>query len=394
MRRYFSHGQVAAGAIMAIALLAAPQAQAACNTGRHPTLLNVSHDLRRLNIADQNIKPGNPGFDVTPAFSKAVTHAESHGCTKIIGDPGTYYFKTQYVDNGTTEPWYIWLKDANNLAIDFPGSTFIFQQPAVVAFRAQHCTNCTIQGMAIDYRILPFTQLTVQKIDQKNQVVVVQPLPGYANLYQLAKTQAPYKPFYVAFDLTSGTINYAVSGAKLIIPLSQVDRLPFTAFTPVLSDNEIHPGDVMIVAARGGGPAIFIVNGQQVTIKNVTIYTSAGPGIEADTSSDVDIDHLTIEPRPQTTRLADVAAGGVELNDMGANIAVRHSTIIRAQDDSIAGHVSSTYAGFPPDNLVVVGNTIENSYLARGIAFTSVAGAHITQNTVSGTQRHLRWRLG
>ena len=166
-----------------------------------------------------------------------------------------------------------------------------------------------------------------------------------------------------------------------------MDRIPFSAFKPVLSDNEIHPGDVMIVAARGGGPAIFVVNGQQVTIKNATIYTSAGPGIEANTSSDVDIEHVTIEPRPQTTRLAGVAAGGVELNDMGANNAVRQSTIIRAQDDSIAGHVSSTYTGSPPDNLVVVGNTIENSFLARGIAFTSVVGAHITQNTVSGTQQ-------
>ena len=99
------------------------------------------------------------------------------------------------------------------------------------------------------------------------------------------------------------------------------------------------------------------------------------------------VDRVVIEPRPHTSRLADVAAGGIELNALGVNNAVQQSVIIGAQDDSIAGYVPSNYTGNPPDNLVVVGNTIENSFLARGIAFTSVIGAHITQNTIYGTQQ-------
>jgi hypothetical protein len=370
--------------VMGMALLAATQAEAACNSGRNPSVLDVSHDLRRLNIASQNMKPGNPGFDVTPLLEKAITYAAANGCTKVIGDTGTYFFRTSW--GGNSQSYYISLDGDQNLSLDFSGSTFIFKQPGLTAVQAKNCTNCIIRGMAIDYSILPFTQLAVQKIDQQNQVVVVKPFPGYANLAQLAKVQ-PYATEYVAFDLRQTAIRYAVGGDKLTIPSSQADRIPLSSFATPLQAGAILPGDILIVSARGGGPAIFVEGSQQVTIDGVTIYTSAGPAIEANASNNVSIDHLLVEPRPGTGRLADVAAGGVELNDMGCDNAVRQSVIIRAQDDSIAGNVSTPCGGSSPNKLIVVGNKIMNSYLARGIAFTSVVGANVTQNTILGTQQ-------
>src|SRR5437660_3466251 len=145
----------------------------------NPKTLNVSHDLRAHGVS-QNMKPGNPGFDVTPLLNKAITIAMNNGYTRITGEPGEYYFRSFYNND-----CYVNVDGANDLSIDFPGSTFNFKQPGISGFQFQACTNCALRGLAIDYEILPFTQLWVRRID--NDFVIVEPMDGYPNLEQLQK---------------------------------------------------------------------------------------------------------------------------------------------------------------------------------------------------------------
>jgi hypothetical protein len=370
-------------AIAALLMIAAsPQAYAVCRPGSSSTMLDVSHDLRPLGIASQNMKPGTPGFDVTNLLNDAITYAIHHGCTKITGEAGEYYFRTSYEVNGTNENYYIYLNRAKNLSIDFPGSTFIFKQPAFPAFRIDNCEGCAITGLAIDYSILPFTQLSVIGIDQAKQQVIVKPMPGYPDVDQLHKVQGAYATEFVAFDIRQTAIQYAISGAKVTLPSSQADRILFGSLA-----SAFQPGDLLIVSARGGGPAIYAVNNAGITVKDVAIYASAGPAIEVKNSSGVTIEQVVIEPKPGTTRRIGVVAGGIELNNLLGNNAVRQCTIIRALDDSIAGYVNPSAYSDSNLNVVLIGNTIKNSFLARGIAFKSVTGVHITENTILGTQQ-------
>jgi hypothetical protein len=369
-------------AIAALLMISASaRAHAVCKPGSSSTTLDVSHDLRPLRIASQNMKPGTPGFDVTNLLNDAITYAIHHGCTKITGEAGEYYFRTPYEVNGT---YYIYLKGAKHLSIDFPGSTFIFKQPAFSAFRIDNCEGCAVTGLAIDYSILPFTQLSVIGIDQAKQQVIVKPMPGYPNVDQLHKVQGAYATEFVAFDIRQTAIQYAIGGAKVTLPSSQADRISFQ--TNIAS--AFQPGDLLIVSARGGGPAIYAVNNTGIMVKNVKIYASAGPAIQANNSSDVTIEQVVIEPKPGTTRRIGVVAGGIKLTNLLGNNAVRQCTIIGALDDSISGYVNpSAYNSDTNLNLVLIGNTIKNSFLARGIAFTSVTGVHITENTILGTQQ-------
>ena len=346
------------------------------------TTLNVSHELRSLCSANQNIKPGNPGFDVTNLFNDAITCAINNGYTKITGESGEYYFHTPSAANPAC---YVNLNGVSNLEIDFPGSTFIFRQPGISGFAIQGCTDCAIKGLAIDYELLPFTQLIVQRID--GDYVVVEPMAGYPNVFQLEKVHSAYATEYVCFDIRARNmqpdIQYAIGGTQLMMSyVGQTNRLYFGSLAAAFQ-----PDDLLIVTARGGNPAIDATSSHALTIKDVTVYTSGGDGIDVDSSTDVTIEQVTIEPKPGTSREVSVVAGGIALNDLKWNNAVRQCTITRACDDSISGHVRPSDYPIQNLNLIIVGNRITSSLLARGIGFTSVTDTHITQNTIIGTQQ-------
>jgi hypothetical protein len=178
-------------------------------------------------------------------------------------------------------------------------------------------------------------------------------------------------------------IQHAIGGTKLQLPFSQADRIPFGSLASAFQE-----GDLLIVSARGGGQAINAASNHGLTIKDVAVYASGGDAIDVNNSSNVTLEQVTIEPRPGTTRRVGGVAGGIALNDLGGNNAVRQCVISHACDDSIAGHVNtSKYQENDNLNLVIIGNRITNSFLARGIAFTSVTGVHIAQNTIMGTQQ-------
>src|SRR6266481_2365319 len=130
------------------------------------------------------------------------------------------------------------------------------------------------------HEIRPFTQLWVRDIDLAQQIVIVEPMEGYPNLVQLQKVHAPYATEYIAFDIRQPNmqpvIQYAISGTHLMLQFAgQADRIPFGSLA-----SAFQPGDLLIVTARGGNPAINTMNNSGLTIKDVTIYTSGAVGID------------------------------------------------------------------------------------------------------------------
>jgi Right handed beta helix region len=324
-------------------------------------------------------KPGN--HDATGLLTAAIEFVKkSKGTyTRITGEPGEYYFRAN------DQPGcYVYVDKVTGLSIDFPGSTFIFKQPGISAIQFDACTNCALTGVAIDYEILPFTQLNVLRIDGDH--VIVEPMEGYPNLDQLHKVHNTAHTEYVVFDIRQTAIQYAIGGTKLppsVWPIAQADRVPLGSLAAAFQ-----PGDIMIVTARGNNPAINVENNTGLAIRDVTIYTSGAVGLDLNSSTGAIIERVTIAPKPGTTRRVSVVAGGIALNLLGADNTVLNCAISYACDDSIAGQANpSTYQPGEKLNLTVSGNRITNSFLARGIGFTSVVGANITQNTIIGTQQ-------
>ena len=304
------------------------------------------------------------------------------------------------------------------------------------------------------------------------------PQPDWPNVDQLYRHQSwvtgQFEPLlFQGFDTRDGLPQYEYTAWTLLMPLPPLDPSHpnrITLGSTSKPQRVIQPGDVFIVAARGGGPAIFQQNSAGTSFGNITIYTSGGPGIELDGSQGMTFDAIRILPGPK--RLVSTVAGGIQLNNMsGPGNVVQNCTIFGAQDDSIAGNVTvplvsatassvseitlapgaspppdrvffvngstgktiggpptgrqytltpanksttpgeqSTYSVSPPlnaqqlsefgtsvvyswnqyagdKNVIVQGNYIFNSYLARGIAFAGVSGVEIAGNHVIGTQQ-------
>ena len=337
-----------------------------------------------------------------------------------------------------------------------------------------------MSAFSIDYVHLPFTELAVTKVSEQHQLILAEPLNGpWPNPGQLYKHQSglgpvacpsapdtktqpssvrslPLCPAEVAgFDTRGGLPLYGDTNWQIALPLPEPHRIPLDP------EHVIAAGDVFIVAARGGGPAIYAKNDRADTFKDITIFTSGGPAIESWYSQGMAFIGITIEPG--SGRLVSTVAGGIQLDNMtGPGNRVQNSLIEGVQDDSIAGYpdigsgsvttastatvtlaspppespvffvnsltgqvvggppgqghalfaagpqtyeimphlsagqvgqvvpggvVYSTAQFAPADSVVVAHNRIANSYLARGIAFSGVAGIEITGNTITNTQQ-------
>ena len=150
-----------------------------------------------------------------------------------------------------------------------------------------------MRGFSIDYVHLPFTELAVTKVSEQHQLILATPLNGsWPNPGQLYKHQSglgpvrarphpirnqpssvpslPLCPAEVAgFDTRGGLPLYADTNWQIALPLPEPHRIPLDP------EHVIAEGDVFIVAARGGGPAIYAKNDRADTFKDITIFTSA-----------------------------------------------------------------------------------------------------------------------
>src|ERR1700752_3016564 len=62
-------------------------------------VLNMSHDLLTLGIAQQNLTPNNPSLDARPLIQAAIQYIESHPVQTLTLDTGAYYLLTNTQPN-------------------------------------------------------------------------------------------------------------------------------------------------------------------------------------------------------------------------------------------------------------------------------------------------------
>ena len=305
------------------------------NSRGQTTTVNLSHDLVNLGIASANMVPGQPSLDSRPLLQTAIKYAISNGVATLIADPGTYYFLTQ--QNVNT---HVFISGASNLQLNFQNSDLWFAFSNVSAIQCTNCTNVTLENFTVDYQQLPFTQVTVAIVNSGAQSFTYQTIPGYQ-------------------DPTAFNTNRASDGSDAIymfvfrngVPIQQVGRL--TASRPVsggvisITDtndpwatptalSSIQPGDTIVFSDRSGPPALNMVNGQNVTVEGVSVYSSGQIGVYFGRTNGATSDHVQVIPRPGTTRLISTNADGIHTSfALGANV-FTNNTVRRTCDDALA----------------------------------------------------------
>ncbi|HWB86585.1 MAG TPA: hypothetical protein VG675_20750 [Bryobacteraceae bacterium] len=297
--------------------------------------LNLSHDLVDRGIASANMTPGQPSLDSRPLLEAAVTYAGTHAITKLVADPGTYYFLS--LRNRNT---HVLINGTSNLQLDFQNSNLLFASSNVSAIQCTNCTGVTLANFTIDYQQLPFTQVTVASVNATGQNFTYQTIPGYQDPAAFNTDRAP--------DGSDAIFMFVFRNG---VPIQQVGRL--TASRPVsggviaITDvkdpwatpaalSAIQPGDTVVFTDRSGPPALNIVNGANVAIQGVSVYAGGQIGVYFGRTNGAAADHVQVIPKPGTTRLISTNADGIHTSfALGANV-FANNIVRRTCDDALA----------------------------------------------------------
>jgi hypothetical protein len=324
----------------------APQASAS----PEQLVLNVSTDLSQLPGKYQmpNMVPNNAAQDSAPLLNDAIQFVSYYNggkppapYTRIVADPGHYYFYTAASVGGPNSPQaYVLVDQLQNVTIDLADSSLSFGNALNQGFNVSNSQNLVVGNFSIDYLTLPFTELRVQQVfPGANQILTV-PLrtfpsePKYVGVYELQQSQ-PGATLY-GFDFYSdGRMKPSMarwgisqlSGPNNLLTLQGDFNFAF-----------IKPFDIFEVEARGGGPAIWVESSSSIQLKQLSIYSGGGVGIITNCCPFTSIENVKVIPRPHTNRLVSTNAGGIAVNSTAQDNVIRNCTISGTQDDCISGN--------------------------------------------------------
>ena len=305
---------------------------AICSPAFAQSTLNMSRDLVPLGIASTNLVPDSPDLDAGPLFFKAVTYARNHPISRVIADPGAYYFRSlQY--SGTHVGWD-GLKD---LTIDFQGADLYFSFPLANGITISNSQNLVLENFTADYDPLPFTQVRVVSVDGVQRLIRFALDGASQNPTLLNAVFAAPTSSFQSIEVHMFRNGRPLAGVPLMHAVNPVAADHFTiaadptgyANSAVIS--RIRPGDIAFLGMRLGSGPVSVLHCTGCTFRNMTAYSSTYWGFNiADAQSSV-LERLYSLPRPGTDRLASNYVG-LALWSRGAGNQLRFNRLIRTMD--------------------------------------------------------------
>src|SRR5262245_18141004 len=330
------------------------------------TTLNLSHDLVSLGIAATNMVPNQPAQDAGPLLQKGVTYAMAHGISRVIADPGAYYFLSLQDSSD-----HVFLPSLSNLTIDFQGSALIFTHPLQYGINLWRSTNIVLQNFTVDYQPLPITQLRIVAVDTAQAQIQYTVEPGYQDptAFNSAQPSPGTGPVVVEVHIfRNGRPAFGTRrmGAQFPFSGNRVTIAPQYGFDPTPANmSKIRPGDVALVAMRQFGEPIVAFRCRGCTFRTITFYSAASAALDLTHSDNTVWERVYSIPKPGTDRLMSTFGFGFQAN--GPNNQVRLSRAIRTLDGGFAMYVWSTgdvESQQTPRTLTVAG---ANADLGQGI---------------------------
>ncbi len=301
-----------------------------------PAFVNVSRDLTRLGIAAQNMTPNSPSLDSRPLLESALQYAQANSIPTIIADPGSYYFLTGHA-NGR----FLSFGSLRNQILDFNGSDLYFASGNWIGIECDGCNNVQFKNFSLDAVQLPFTQVRVTSVDSGRARISYATIDGWEPAANFTAIRNPFsepEPLY-AFAFRNGS-PLRSTGRMVVQRPVDPSFLTLASDGSAWSDpkqiSSIQPGDVIVLTARAGGPALAIRNSANISISNVSIYAGGGAGLVFESCTNCTIDQAHVIPRPATDRLISSNGEGISAPQVGHDTGLRRSRIRRTGGDGIS----------------------------------------------------------
>ena len=352
--------------------------------------------LVTINLHSQDfIDSRNYGFgvnvDCTPAALKMVDDAQKNNIKEIRIAQGTYHF---YPDRAFEKFCYISNHDDGLRRTPFPligfdslriiadEANFIFHG-LMVPFIIEDSRNIKISGFSIDWELPLASEALVIASDEENKTFDIKISPkqpyeirdgeliflkeGYEHNLDRSIFWDP-KTSAVAYNTVKYGPAYTRSKPSVVKYLDAIDypyeidpKLPvydYRGKSISVFAKEIEPGivrisfsgnlvppkkDLVLVAKGLNGynrlaPAIRIKCSDNLEINNVSIYSAGGMGVIAESSSNITLDSVQIEPSPGTGRMLSTSADATHFVNCRGTIVLKNSVFSNQLDDATNVH--------------------------------------------------------
>lgn len=304
--------------------------------GQSGGVLNMSRDLVANGIASSNMQPDSPSQDARPLFEKAVAYAVQNNIATVTADPGSYYFLSLHA--GTTAHGY--LNAVSNITIDWHNSDLYFASSNHAAITCANCTAVTMQNFTVDFQQLPFTQVTITAVDAAGGKLMFQPIAGYQQPSDFNTNRAPDGSDAIwVFVFRNGAPLSTVgrlAGARSATGNTITITSTSSAWSNQAALSTIQPGDVAVYTDRSGPPALNFVQGSNITVRDVSVYSSGQIGLYFGRTVAPIADHVQVIPRPGTTRLISTNADGIHISFARGAATYSGNIVRRTCDDALA----------------------------------------------------------
>lgn len=273
-----------------------------------------------VSVADFGARPD--GTNARAGVRTAIARLPRKGGAILHFPPGIYRF------GGGRDPG-IHVVDIEDLTIDAPGCTFLFQDVAL-AVGLERCRRAHLRGFAIDWERPPFSQGDViasarDGLSADIRIDAEFPVDGSERIYALGTYDR--KLGHVA---KGGSDDYkAVTNVTLAS--RQLLRLGFNRRLA------LRQGDTVVLRhdVPGHAHAISLTLCDGAEVDHVSVYASCSMALVGYRCRDLAIRGFDVKPKPGSTRLLSTNADAIHLADGLGTIDIRDCTLTGMGDDCI-----------------------------------------------------------
>jgi hypothetical protein len=298
---------------------------------------------------------GDGVADDGPALRRALSAASAAG-------PGTTLrLEGEYRVLGQPDAKYaLPLSGARGLRIAGDHAAVIVGDPALGGFSLSDCVDCRIEGIAIDYNPLPFTQTIIRSFDPASRTFDVTVFPGYPLLDAPTFLYAPVvgppgPPFGAIFDMTTGLLK---AGVIDYLNLTAARRIGTRSFRlQALHDlpAAMSAGDVFVYLARQFGHALACFRSPRTNIRQVQVRAANAVAFALVQSDAAHIEACSVGADPGSGRLVSSNGDGVHAQGCRIGPTVQDCTFADMMDDGFNVYAKPlTVRAIPSDTAVVV----------------------------------------
>jgi hypothetical protein len=291
--------------------------------------------------------------DAMPAIRKALDDCKKMGASELVlpGDtlrilPYFAYEEFQYISNNDPSMKKIafQLRNMKNFAVKGNGTMLLFSGH-ISPFNLEGCSNVSFENFCIDFTRAFVSEGVVTasgdgffelEFPENYKAKLVQ---GNLRFWDELGEEYPYSNM-LEFDSKLKEVAYHAHDYWLggdSYPAGQVGEKRYRFYRKDFGEATV--GNIMVLgASTRNNPAFTLLDCDKVSFTDVSIYNCCGMGVIAQSSRDIDLTRMVVEPTPGSDRIISISADATHFVNCKGHINMIDCIFKNQKDDATNIH--------------------------------------------------------